>query len=83
MATIRSKQYGEDEARLAKDPIVVAMAAELPRDGFRGRSLHDSGEPTFSFMMLANEEYRKRGGKDGAHIGCIAHAILKIKGLDS
>ena len=84
MATIRSKQYGEDEARLAKDPIVIAMAAELPRDGFLGRYLHDNGEPTFSFMMLANEEYRKRGGGgDAMHIGCIAHAILKIKGLDS
>ena len=81
MATIKAKHYGVDEARLAEDPIVVAMAAEIPRDGFRGRYLHDNGQPTFQFMMLANGEYRKRGGTDGAHIGCIAHAILNIKGI--
>lgn len=79
MATIKAKHYDDDEKRLSEDPIVIAMANELPSDGFLGRYLHDTGEPTFSFMLRANDEYRARGGKDGAHIGCIAHAILRIK----
>lgn len=82
MATIRAAHYDDDEKRLSEDPIVKQMAAELPNDGFLGRYLHESGEPTFNFMLTANKEYRKRGGTDGAHIGCIAHAILMIKGIN-
>jgi hypothetical protein len=77
--TIRSKDYDETEDRLAKDPIVIAMAkglAGVPRD----QMVHegDDATPRFEFMMAANREYRERGGTDGGHIGAVAHALLKV-----
>ena len=80
MATIRAKHYDVDEARLAEDPLVITMANEIPV-AVISQWLHGDGQPTSDFMMRANREYRNRGGKDGAHIGCIAHAILKIRGM--
>ena len=78
MATIRAAHYGETEERLTKDPIVIAMASDLPWNELKERFTHESGEPTFDFMMRANQTYRDRGGKDGGHIGAIATAIIMI-----
>ena len=52
MATIRAKHYDEDEQRLSEDPIVIQMANELPNDGFLGRYLHESGDPTFTLPRV-------------------------------
>jgi hypothetical protein len=84
MSTIRSKDYDETENRLAKDPIVIAMAEEIKVDIKMGRAqmvqfLHDeSAQPRFEFMMACNDEYKSRGGTDGGHIGAIATAVLKV-----
>jgi hypothetical protein len=79
MATIQSKDYGETEDRLTKDPIVIAMAEDLKGLPFHSHGwLHEDDSPTFSFMQLVNGEYRKRGGQDGGHIGAIAVAILRL-----
>lgn len=77
---IEAKQYEEDRARLAQDPIVKAMAEEIPLFALErgGALVAKDGGPTFKLMMQANREYARRGGKDGAHIGCIAQAILRI-----
>lgn len=82
MATIRSKEYDEDEQRLMNDPIVVQMASEIPDEFDWSHFTHNDGSPNFDFMMNANSEYTQRGGKGHAHIGAIAHAILKVKGLE-
>lgn len=84
MAMLRSKDYGETEARLAADPIVIAMAkglANVPRSEL----VHDTSDvtdtdvtPRFEFMQRANAEYRERGGTDGGHIGAVAHALLMV-----
>lgn len=84
---IRAAHYGETEARLMQDPIVIAMAkglANVPR----AELVHDTGDvsdthvtPRFEFTQAANAEYRERGGKDGGHIGAVAQALLNL--LDS
>lgn len=90
MSVIQAAHYGETERRLAKDPIVIAMAkglADVPRDQLVHDGADDrtvgTGQPTprFEFMQSANAEYRERGGKDGGHIGAVAHALLLV--LDS
>jgi len=87
MAVIKAKHYGETEARLAQDPIVIAMAHGLA-DVPRSELVHDTSDvsdthvtPRFEFMQKANAEYRARGGQDGGHIGAVAHALLMV--LDS
>jgi hypothetical protein len=83
---LRSKDYGETEARLAQDPIVIAMAkglAGVPREEL----VHvdedgDEGGARFEFMQSANAEYRERGGKDGGHIGAVANALLLVLEAD-
>ena len=77
MTVIRAAHYGETEARLANDPIVIAMAAGLSGVS-RDQMCHDDGTPRHEFMGAANREYRSRGGKDGGHIGAVAHALLKV-----
>lgn len=79
MAMIRAKHYDEAEARLAQDPIVIAMAQGLA-DVPRYKLVHDGpdGGPRFEFTQRANAEYRERGGKDGGHIGAISAALLMI-----
>jgi len=78
MATIKAAHYGETEARLRKDPIVIALASEIPWNELNDRFLDSNSEPNFDFMMRANEAYRARGGEDGGHIGAIAAAIVSL-----
>ena len=87
MAVIKAAHYGETEARLTQDPIVIAMAKGLA-DVPRGQLVHERAviggnevTPRFEFMQSANAEYRQRGGTDGGHIGAVAHALLNL--LDS
>jgi len=79
MATIRAAHYGETEQRLAHDPIVQAMAQDLGNVN-PAALVHDGEDetPRFEFMLAANDEYRKRGGTDGGHIGAVASAILIV-----
>jgi hypothetical protein len=75
---IAAPSYAETEARLRDDPIVRAMA-EGVRSMDRDELAHpDGGGPRQEFMTAANDEYRKRGGKDGGHMGAIANAILSL-----
>jgi hypothetical protein len=77
---IESGDYEQTRQRLMKDPIVIAMAKEINNDSniIMESFTHDNGTPRFEFMMGANEEYHKRGGVDGGHIGAIAEAILRL-----
>lgn len=81
MAVIRAAHYGETEARLMEDPIVIAMAMGLANTA-RKELVHDDGETArFEFTQSANAEYRARGGTDGGHVGAVSAALLKL--LDS
>lgn len=69
------------EAKLSRDPIVMAMAqkfADTPRSELMDRH----GKPSMKFMTSANAEFVKRGGSDGfadrRHQGAVASALLKI-----
>jgi len=79
---IRAAHYGEAVAVLVADPIVQAMAAEIPdgADLVADGMVHDTGSPTFNMMMRANQGYAERGGKNHAHIGAVAEAIIEIHG---
>jgi hypothetical protein len=79
MTVIKSKDYGETENRLMADPLVIAMAKGL-KDVPLDQMHHGEPErtPLFEFMMAANAEYRKRGGKDGGHIGAVATALINL-----
>lgn len=79
MAVIKAAHYGETEARLMLDPIVIDMAKGLA-DVPRKELVHDGpdGGPRFEFMQAANAQYRDRGGKDGGHIGAVAHALINL-----
>lgn len=85
MPTIRAAHYGETEERLTHDPIVIAMASEIPEAmvTVENNMIHESGQPTSGFMNTCNAEYRRRGGTDGGHIGAVAHAILMLMGMES
>lgn len=78
MATIKAAHYGETEARLLEDPIVIELASEIPWNELNDRFLNNDMEPNFDFMMRANDAYASRGGKDGGHIGAIANAIVAL-----
>lgn len=76
---IQANHYEQARQRFMKDPIVIAMAEELKDWPMRSEGLmHDNGNPTFKLMQLANKEYSRRGGKDDAHIGAVAEAILRL-----
>jgi hypothetical protein len=75
--------YAEARARLARDPIVRAMAVGLGRE-HRDTLVHPGGGPRHEFMMAANDEYRRRNGgrpAETAGLGDVAHALLAV--LDS
>jgi hypothetical protein len=74
---IEAAHYGEARARLAKDEIVIAMAAGLAGVD-RAELCHDDGGVRFEFMGVANAEYEKRGGKDHAHLGAVAEALIMV-----
>ena len=72
---IRSAEYGAAERRLMEDPIVVAMALEIP-DHYKDRWYGG-----IEFSTAANNEYRRRGGTaDTHHIGAVKAAIIALKG---
>jgi len=77
MPALEAAHYQETRDRLINDPIVQDMAVTITADMLPDIT-HDSGSPRFEFMLPANDEYRKRGGTDGGHIGAIAEAILMI-----
>jgi hypothetical protein len=77
MTVIESGDYENTRLRLMQDPVVIAMAKGLENEP-RSQLCWDDGSPKFDFMMSANAEYRKRGGKDGGHIGAIAEALLRL-----
>ncbi|WP_433444632.1 hypothetical protein [Nonomuraea sp. CA-141351] len=74
---ILDPSHAEIEKKLAADPIVQAMA-----EGLRGVPIenlaHDGGTPRHEFMGAANDEYRKRGGQIGGHLGAVARALLQL-----
>ena len=78
MATLRAAHYGETEARLMEDPIVIELASEIPWNELNERFLNDDMEPNFEFMMRANDAYASRGGTDGGHIGAVASAVVAL-----
>lgn len=79
---IESPTYAATRQRLAADPIVKTMAAELAagiRAGHTTRQLfHDDGSPRFELMQRTNAEYARRGGTGQGHIGAIAEAIVLV-----
>jgi hypothetical protein len=79
---IVSAEYGEVEAALAKNPIVIGMA-EGVRDMWntqRDLLVGPGGSPKHDFMLTALDTYKKRGGTIGCHIGAVANAITDILG---
>lgn len=90
MGMIESNEYGETRKALKEDPIIQNMAAEIQRcmnlnaalaafthNGTQ-RGTNEGDGPTFNFMTRALDEYAKRGGNVGTHIGGPAEAILAI-----
>ncbi|AIW02981.1 hypothetical protein PBI_LARENN_86 [Mycobacterium phage Larenn] len=84
---IRAAHYGENEALLQNDPIVLAMANEIGADPNRDKLIngwtHDGGSARFEFIQMANREYARRGGNANEHIGAVAAAILALLGVKS
>ncbi len=84
MTTVGAKHYREAERWLGQHPIVLAMAEgvrEMPPE----KLMSKDGTPLFEFMLAANEEFDKRGGKPEGHrmhIGAVASAVLTILGLN-
>jgi hypothetical protein len=87
---IEAEHYQKTRDALKKDPVILAMVAEIQRDmnynsfmamfthnGTRRRTDEGDG-PTFDFMGRALDEYKKRGGTIGSHIGGPAEAIIAL-----
>jgi hypothetical protein len=81
--TIEATHYEETRLAFMADPIVQAMAEELP-DAFLygGDMLSADGTPRFEFMQMANGAYRRKGGALSGHIGAVAEAIVRLKGTN-
>ena len=78
MGVLEAAHYQETRERLAKDPIVIAMAATLTPEIIEAES-HDGGKSMkFGFMLAASEEFTKRGGTGHGHIGAVAEALAMI-----
>lgn len=80
---IESPTYAATRQRLAADPIVKTMAAELAAGIRAGHTttrqlFHDDGSPRFELMQRTNAEYARRGGTGQGHIGAIAEAIVLV-----
>lgn len=76
---IEAAHYGETRRALMADPIIVAMAEELEGLPWHKDLCHeDRTTPRFEFMMGALDEYKRRGGTIGSHIGGPAEAILAL-----
>lgn len=75
---LEAAHYQEARDRLAADPIVVAMANQIP-DEVLAELTHADGTVTHDFMSNSNDEYARRGGRDFAHLGAVAEAIVQIK----
>ena len=69
---VRAGHYSETVDRLAKDPIIIDMEKNL-------QHLSDEELKSGQFMTAAMNEYNKRGGTNGGHIGGYAEAIQKIR----
>lgn len=79
MAVIEAAHYQETRERLTKDPIVIAMAVTMTPEIIAEETHDEEGKsPKFGFMLAANEEYARRGGTDGGHIGAVAEALAMI-----
>lgn len=76
---IEDDDYEKARQRLMKDPIIIKMADDIKRNDLpKSHFTHEDGGPTLEFMMRANQQYSRSGGKDGAHIGAIAEALLRL-----
>lgn len=73
MNVIEAEHYREEEERLKADPLILALAAELPAD-FPVAELE-----SWSFISGAGQEYRNRGGRAARSIGGPARAIRALK----
>ena len=69
-AIISSPEYPNEVKALMADPIIKAMATGLPAHV-------DTG--AWNFIMAANQEYRRRGGKLATLIGTVAEAIEAVR----
>ncbi|AHG24312.1 hypothetical protein KIY80_gp86 [Mycobacterium phage Benvolio] len=78
MTVIEAAHYAENRKKLQHDPIVVAMSVEMNAApaNVKASWTHDSGEPTFEFMQIANREFDRRGGTGAESIGAVAKALL-------
>lgn len=74
IAVLESEDYEIARKVLVADPIVIEMSKGLNAT----ECAHYDGNPKFEFMLAANREYAKRGGKNQAHIGAVAEAILRL-----
>jgi hypothetical protein len=75
MSVIQAAHYGETEAALADDPIIRAMAWEIPAD--TAATMLD-GDPNWTFMQASLDEYKRRGGTIPTHIGGPARAVQAV-----
>jgi hypothetical protein len=82
MTVIESADYEQARQRFMKDPIVMAMAKGLKGVPVTEIAHEGSKTPKFEFMQAANREYQSRGGKDAAHIGAIAEALIRLLEAD-
>lgn len=63
--------YQGEDAALAADPIIYAMASEV-------RTLTSAERDSWNFMRAASDEYNRRGGRNDRTIGGPARAIAAI-----
>lgn len=74
---IESEKYRVEEDRLKADPIVKALAGDVPR-AKRADLVDKDGSPSWEFMQSANAEYHKRGGAASESLGGIGRAIVAL-----
>lgn len=81
MNIIEPGSYDENVATLRKDPIVIGMAHSMRNDPLSDIDLTkpDGGLGT-SFMTVANEEYRRRGGDFSGplQVGAVGRAVISL-----
>ena len=77
ITVIEAEHYEDARQRLMRDPIIIEMAKGL--EDVAMEKMESGGTPLHEFMLAANREYDKRGGKEpNLHLGAVPEALLRL-----
>jgi hypothetical protein len=78
MGIVVNSRYERTHQALMKDPIIIAMADEIPKGHEVANGDSVSADLNWQFIRAALDTYHRRGGKIETHIGGPSTAIRRL-----